>query len=443
MGSWTLATANADPTGITLNPVSGQADSNDLWVIDKVDRLVYRYNNMVGALSGTGTVSSSWALNPNNNSPEGIADPPPPNWTPSIRWTGSAGGSWNNSANWTPNRLPTATDNVLIDIPNGEFVIDVPSATTVSVNTLYTTERVRLLTGGSLSLAGPSDIERLTIAGGTLTGAGNVTVSNSFDWTSGSMSGTGTTLIAAGATLDINAIGTRTLNRTLANSGTIVVSADLMLGTNASFVNNTSGIFRINNGANVGISWTYSNTGNPFINAGQLISTANSGVSNLWVTLTNSTPGTVNVDSGVLHINSINNSGTMNVAANAKLAVEGEEDFFGNPLDYTQSGGRTNIAGGEILSYNGIRINGGKLQGFGKLVGYVLNAAEIEIGNAVGVLRVQGGYMQTNTGILKIDWNGAQAGIDYDQLIVLGSVTLGGSLQILQTNTAVVGDTVL
>ncbi|MFN9602992.1 MAG: tandem-95 repeat protein, partial [Planctomycetota bacterium] len=200
VGSWTLATANADPTGITLNPVSGQADSNDLWVIDKVDRLVYRYNNMVGALSGTGTVSSSWALNPNNNSPEGIADPPPPNWTPSIRWTGSAGGSWNNSANWTPNRLPTATDNVLIDIPNGEFVIDVPSATTVSVNTLYTTERVRLLTGGSLSLAGPSEIERLSVEGGTLTGAGTVTITNSLNWTSGTMAGTGTTLIASGAT---------------------------------------------------------------------------------------------------------------------------------------------------------------------------------------------------------------------------------------------------
>lgn len=36
--------------------------------------------------------------------------------TPTITWTGSAGdGLWSNTANWSPNRLPTSTDIIEID----------------------------------------------------------------------------------------------------------------------------------------------------------------------------------------------------------------------------------------------------------------------------------------------------------------------------------------
>ncbi|QGJ71800.1 Hypothetical protein PBC10988_35090 [Planctomycetales bacterium 10988] len=72
MGSWTLAAANADPTGITLDPAGGE----NLWVVDAVDGLVYRYDPGSSLRSGTGVIAGSWSLAAGNLQPAGIADPP-------------------------------------------------------------------------------------------------------------------------------------------------------------------------------------------------------------------------------------------------------------------------------------------------------------------------------------------------------------------------------
>ena len=62
----------------------------------------------------------------------------------------------------------------------------------------------------------------LNFTTGTLTGAGNLTLSGASTWSGGTMSGTGTTTIASGATLDISGAAFKTINtRLLDNYGTI------------------------------------------------------------------------------------------------------------------------------------------------------------------------------------------------------------------------------
>jgi hypothetical protein len=71
LGRWKLDAANADASGITLNPAAG----NDLWVVDRADLLVYHYANSQGRLSGTQSAADTFALAAGNVRPEGIADP--------------------------------------------------------------------------------------------------------------------------------------------------------------------------------------------------------------------------------------------------------------------------------------------------------------------------------------------------------------------------------
>ncbi|MCU0961709.1 MAG: PKD domain-containing protein, partial [Pirellulaceae bacterium] len=73
LGRWSLDAANADASGIALDP-SGASD--DLWVVDRVDRLVYAYVGGTTWRGGNRAADSSFALAIGNSAPEGIADPP-------------------------------------------------------------------------------------------------------------------------------------------------------------------------------------------------------------------------------------------------------------------------------------------------------------------------------------------------------------------------------
>lgn len=72
LGSWTLDAANTKPTGITLNPNA----VNDLWIVDNSTLKVYQYTAAAGRTSGSQNASASFALNPFDTNPQGIADPP-------------------------------------------------------------------------------------------------------------------------------------------------------------------------------------------------------------------------------------------------------------------------------------------------------------------------------------------------------------------------------
>jgi RHS repeat-associated protein len=69
---WVLPSANADPSGITINT----RESNGIYVLDRVDKRVYRYTNRIMPTSNvTQSAASSFALSSGNTNPQGIADP--------------------------------------------------------------------------------------------------------------------------------------------------------------------------------------------------------------------------------------------------------------------------------------------------------------------------------------------------------------------------------
>ena len=74
LGSWTIDPANTHPTGITVNPTN----ASDIWIVDSGTLKVYDYTAAASRTSGSQNASATFALNPSDTDPQGIADPPPP-----------------------------------------------------------------------------------------------------------------------------------------------------------------------------------------------------------------------------------------------------------------------------------------------------------------------------------------------------------------------------
>jgi sugar lactone lactonase YvrE len=73
LGSWTIDPANNHPTGLTINP----SNVSDIWIVDNGTDKVYQYAAAASRISGSQNAAATFALNPNDINPQGIADPPP------------------------------------------------------------------------------------------------------------------------------------------------------------------------------------------------------------------------------------------------------------------------------------------------------------------------------------------------------------------------------
>jgi hypothetical protein len=73
LGSWAIDPANTHPTGITINP----NNVSDIWIVDSSTLKVYQYAGAASRTSGSQNAAATFALNPYDTDPQGIADPPP------------------------------------------------------------------------------------------------------------------------------------------------------------------------------------------------------------------------------------------------------------------------------------------------------------------------------------------------------------------------------
>jgi hypothetical protein len=73
LGNWAIDPANSQPTGITINP----SNVSDIWIVDSGTLKVYQYVGAAGRTSGSQSAAATFALNPYDTNPQGIADPPP------------------------------------------------------------------------------------------------------------------------------------------------------------------------------------------------------------------------------------------------------------------------------------------------------------------------------------------------------------------------------
>src|SRR6185295_18369822 len=116
----------------------------------------------------------------------------------------------------------------------------------------------------TLDFAGAIGLTNLTFSSGTLTGAGDVTVSGTLVWTAGTMSGSGRTIIAVGGTLNVNSGNQHFLERVLQNNGAATWTDGSLFLTDGMFTN--KGSFTASSGSDLNC---YGQGGvNVFANAG-------------------------------------------------------------------------------------------------------------------------------------------------------------------------------
>ena len=139
----------------------------------------------------------------------------------------------------------------------------------------------------------------VTMSSGTLSGSQNVTVLNQMDWSGGSMSGSGWTIISAGATLNVP--GSPNLNgRNLENAGTVIYTGGSLLIGGAVLTNRAGALFEVRSAANLN---NPPFTGSRFDNAGTFRKAVSTGTATVFSGMAFNNYGTVEIRSGILAAN--------------------------------------------------------------------------------------------------------------------------------------------
>jgi Ca2+-binding RTX toxin-like protein len=251
--------------------------------------------------------------------------------------------------------------------------------------------------GSTVKIAAASTFSgAVTLTDGTLTGTGDLTLSNQLTWSGGTISGTGKKIVSGA----LNLSGSRYLDGTTleTNGATIWTGAGYLYGYNGAIWNNTStGTIDLQGDGDF-----YLASGTPsFNNAG---------------TFTKSNGATNGSDYSYFDV-AFNNTGTVEIKK-GKLNLAG---------GYTQTAGTTRLNGGNLAS-SSFDLKGGVLTGAGTITGNVNNTGgQVNPGNTVGTLVIDGNYSQSGTGLLNFDLASASS---FDKFNVTGEGTFGGTLKV-------------
>ncbi|MDJ0689782.1 MAG: hypothetical protein QNJ41_14860 [Xenococcaceae cyanobacterium MO_188.B32] len=221
-------------------------------------------------------------------------------------WKNANNGFWDISNNWVDDISPLEGDDVLISFANDDITTEHRFGNT-SLNQ-FTSDEAFLLSGGRLNLSGLSIVNgNFSFTGGILDGEGTLTLNGPSSWSGGSMFGSGTTIVASGASLNIEE-GSQLLARILDNQGTInFQTTELQFGSGG--IINNQGEFN-----SIGPSQfaTTAGRGVPTFNNEGIFTRSGSGTTFFL-------DNTVSIRVGRV---AFNNSGTVNVTEGT-LALEG------------------------------------------------------------------------------------------------------------------------
>jgi hypothetical protein len=162
---------------------------------------------------------------------------------------------------------------------------------------------------GSSGLVSPSVLN----LNGTLGGTNTVTILNLMNWTGGTMSGSGRTIIRPGAILNAPIPSGATLDsRTLDNGGTVLWSGTggISMNTGAVITNRPGALFHFQSGGSFG---SFAG-GNRIDNAGTFRKSVSTGTATIGAGISFNNSGAVEIRSGILALN-----GTYSSASNALL----------------------------------------------------------------------------------------------------------------------------
>lgn len=241
------------------------------------------------------------------------------------------------------------------------------------------------INGGTVAANASFAVENLVLVAGTLDGTGTVTISNAMSWPGGALNGSGRTIIAPGATLDLanplaGAFGMAT--RTLENAGTILMTGagTLQMFSDAVLTNRAGALVEVRTAGGFGInpsSGRFDNAGTfrKALNSGT--STVGNGVSFNNYGVTEIQSGSLNLDSGGTHSGSfavpagsglIFSGGTHGANATSSITGAGQLTVSGGTVHLaglvnvsgsnTFSGGTANLTGNYICTNNTVTVPG-------------------------------------------------------------------------------------
>ncbi|HEV7924781.1 MAG TPA: hypothetical protein VGR14_05465 [Verrucomicrobiae bacterium] len=264
------------------------------------------------------------------------------------------------------------------------------------------TNNTMVIPQGTVGFDGTGTVapQLLNLAGGVLSGAQNVTVGGAMSWTSGGMSGSGSTIIPSGATLTINNPSFITItSRTLDNAGTITWSGGLMDLNEAVITNEPGALFQVATPASINFGG-----GSPRLDNAGTFNATGAGTMTFNGTSMNNF-NTVNIQGGTLALlGGGNNSGSISVPTGATLNLGG--------VSFSSSSNSSIIGGGELL----MSVDSASLSG-------TINVTGSNIFNS-GSVDFTGNYTCTGTMLIS---QGA-ASFDGTGLVSPSSLTLSGSV---------------
>lgn len=352
---------------------------------------------------------------------------------PTISWIGPGGGNWNNANNWSPARVPLATDHVEINTSSNVTVtLDVSASIaslTLGADSGTVTQRLAFNSGVGLSVAtnsvvrGRGEMQWPNGDYSALSGAGLLEIGGLLDWAGGTMSSR--LRIAAGGRMRLGGgnymrltSGNGASPAVITNAGTVTWLGGLQLyaDDNAQIYN--SGRWEL---AAEGLAFGHccSGAAATFYNSGTLVKTGGVGTSYMnSFSLVNS--GIVAADVGTLELQSGVGSEWLE---GGQIAGTGRVLLSGGSATLA---GRTTLNGQWEWNSDGLNVHGtGEVGGPVPLdwtAGQVRGALTIA---ADGVLSLRGGlYMRlssgtstnpaalTNHGV--IIWAGGQRFLAYD-----------------------------
>ncbi|MGE0608365.1 MAG: beta strand repeat-containing protein, partial [Pirellulales bacterium] len=280
------------------------------------------------------------------------------------------------------------------------------------------------LFGGTHSSA-EADLRMRPTGGGTLTIAAGVTVrnaSNSLGLTTLGDAATGALILQGTVLAQSSGQTLRVTGSSVTNNGTLQVTS----GT----LDVTANLTNFSGGTLTGGTWASASGG-----ILRVIPTVAVTALAANVTLDGSSSrffrgsGTINVLAGL-----------DTIAAGGSLAIGGGHAL--STVGALSNAGTLTVGGTSTVTLGGLLTveDGGTLNGTGTIFGNVANHGTVAPGNSPGIVTVNGNYNQAVDGDLDVEIGGTTPGnaaTNHDQLVVNGTVTLNGNVNLFQFNSFV------
>ena len=322
------------------------------------------YSVTARATDAAGATASSAAVSINVYSPI--------NPSTNFFWVGGISSDWFTPGNWSPAGVPG-----VFDVAN-------------------------LTNGGTITLTNNVAVTSLNVSSGTLGGARNLTISNTFNWAGGTLACA--LYLPSAATLNLTGNSTLYLQGTLTNAGTVNWSGGTLNVWNCSgpegpIVNLAGGMWNVQCDQTVNVSCSSASAF--FQNAGTVRKSVTTGTSYFSLPFYNT--GQVTALSGTLNFNG---GGTVGGAFSASA---------GALIDF--SGGSFTAAGAAISGGGLVQFNGGNLTLVADIIpnlaltGGNLYLAPAFQGGAITNLTLSGSTLEgTNTLTGTLNWPGGTIG---------------------------------